>query len=256
MSKLINFLHSIGLSKTEVLVYEQIISIGVVSIEVLEKRCNIKLSTLYYVIKTLKQKNLIYSTLINGTMQIQSKSIEAIDELISIKENELEEQRNDLRNIEKFFPKNINSGIAEFTVDTYTDIMGVKSVIEKALNCKSREWRILAPKHNFLYEFAEHYTKKRQQRKIKTRSLWERVEGKDSWRAMNIGEYAYRNPRYLSKEYTGKFKSLVFIYDDSIAFVTSLAEHQAVVVTSLEISNTMKVMFDSLWNSSEDVLKY
>jgi hypothetical protein len=162
-----------------------------------------------------------------------------------------------LNNIQSLFPDESETDNAH-QVTTVDTVAGMKKIIDTALACKSREWRIIAPRTNFLYEYdasyADYFKQKRKIHKIRSRTIWERDAKKPSAPSVTLGEYTMRNPRYLPKNYTGTFNSLIILFDDSIAYISSLQQHHAILVTSKDISSTMAVLFDALWEKSDDLL--
>ncbi|NTW13782.1 MAG: hypothetical protein HGA31_01995, partial [Candidatus Moranbacteria bacterium] len=82
----------------------------------------------------------------------------------------------------------------------------------------------------------------------RTRSLWEFTPDR---RALTVKELRDRDPRYLPEVMNGKFRSVIIIFDDKVAFVSSLNTLSAVLIHSDEIRQTMTALFDGLWTLSK-----
>ncbi len=121
-------------------------------------------------------------------------------------------------------------------------------VVEEALYCKERKWDIIAPAENFFSEFdktyAKYFLETRKRKGIISRSLWETAE---RGRSLSEIEKKERNPRLLPKVMRGKFKSVIIIFDDKVAIISSLRELSAILIQSKEIRDTMEALFEGLW---------
>jgi hypothetical protein len=51
----------------------------------------------------------------------------------------------------------------------------------------------------------------------------------------------------------GKFKSVIIIFDDKIAIISSIKELTAILIQSQEIHDTFLAMFEGLWESSSKI---
>ncbi len=141
----------------------------------------------------------------------------------------------------------------EFKVSHFEGIKGIKLVVEEALYAKSRKWEIIAPVKNFFSEFdkeyARYFIETRKARGIIARSLWEYSSER---RILSPAEVSERNPRYLPEVMHGKFRSVIILFDDKTAFISSLKELSAVLVQSKEHYETMLAMFEGLWVNSKE----
>jgi len=126
-------------------------------------------------------------------------------------------------------------------------------VVEEALYARQRHWDIIAPIDNFFSQFNREYAKyfitTRQTRQITARTLW---EDKTGGRNLSHEEIKARNPRYLPINMKVKFKTVIIIFDDKVAHITSTKEMSAVLIQSQEVSDTMRAMFDGLWEVSRE----
>ncbi|MEK7620845.1 MAG: hypothetical protein AAB395_00635, partial [Patescibacteria group bacterium] len=63
------------------------------------------------------------------------------------------------------------------------------------------------------------------------------------------------NPRYLPSKFQGKFNTVIIIFDDKVAYVSSLKNSESLLIQSSDLTSTMQVMFDALWRVSKDTLE-
>src|SRR3989339_824298 len=130
---------------------------------------------------------------------------------------------------------------------------GIKLVIEEALYCKSRHWDVIAPPKNFFSDFdkkyAEYFMNTRKRKKISARSLW---ESKADKKVLTPEDLKQRQPRILPNIMYGKFKSIIIIFDDKVAIISSLKESSAILIQSREVHDTMLALFDGLWHISKE----
>jgi hypothetical protein len=138
-----------------------------------------------------------------------------------------------------------------FKVSHFEGAEGIKLVVEKALYCQSRQWKIIAPAKNFFSDFDENYAryflKTRRANGVKAQSLWEFKPGR---RILSAEEIKERNPRYLPKTMHGKFQSVVIVFDDKVAFISSMKNLSAVLIQSREINETLAAIFSGLREGS------
>ena len=165
----------------------------------------------------------------------------------------MENRKNDLDKIIPLLQQKTKINESDVRISHYEGIEGIKLVVEEALYCKSRKWDILAPTKNFFSEFdaeyARYYLTTRKNRGITSRSLWEVNPNRKTLGPDDIKE---RNPRYLPTEMHGKFNSVIIIFDDKVAYISSLKEMSAILIQSHDIHSTMSAIFEGLWVSSKE----
>ncbi len=256
MKSVLTYLESIGLSKTE----SQLYVAGLKkpsTIEELVGGTTIKRSTAYHAVETLQAKGLVHSRRQNGRLLFTMTPPNNVARYLDAQSKELERKQLELDRLLPFFPAPPESQASNYLVEHYDSIEGIKKVVDAALACKNPEWRIIAPKQNFFSEYdqdyAHYYLTKRQAHKIKAKTLWEApVEGSSG--TLTLRDIVVRNPRYLPAKFRGKFSSVIIMFDDKVAFISSLKTTESLLVQSADLTSTMQVMFDALWQASKDVV--
>jgi sugar-specific transcriptional regulator TrmB len=252
MDKIKSILKQIGLTSTETDIYLAGLNYLAIGVSEIEKQTKIKRTTIYHAINTLMQKGLVAKKGTGNRLMFSMTKPDNISRLINKDIELLQEKQKELKELLPLLNQRIAKQDSGLQVSHYEGIEGVKLVIEEALYCKSRHWDILAPTKNFFSDFDKNYAKyfiqTRKQRGITARSLW---EYDFSRRALTPEELNERQPRFLPKAVQGKFKSVIILFDDKVALISSVDELSAILIQSSEIYNTMLIMFEGLWSSSE-----
>jgi len=258
MKSLLTFLETLSLSKTEASIYLSGLK-KAVQVDDLVQMLGIKRSTIYHALHTLEAKGLTNSKRDAGKLTYQMLPPTQLKDYIARQTAELETLQVSLDHYLPLFPAVNEDEKSGFTVEHYDNIAGIKKIVDVALNCKDCQWRIIAPRHNFFSQYdkayADYFLSKRRAHKIKAKTLWESPQAKNTKGSLNFQQIITRNPRYLPAKYAGKFQSVVIIFDDYIAFISSIKGSESLLVRSQEFSTTMAVMFDALWDQSQDFLK-
>ena len=253
MEKINKILKNIGLSDTETIIYLAGLSYKTIGVKELEKQTKIKRPTIYHALDTLQVKGLVSKKSIGPKMVYTMTKPENIERLISNEITRLENQKNDLQEIVPLLNQRLEQNESEVKVSHFEGIEGIKLVVEEALYARNRHWDILSPAKNFFSEFdkdyAKYYIETRKKRGLTARSLWENKLGS---RILTAEEIKLRNPRYLPANMQGKFNTVIIIFDDKVAYISSIKELSAILIQSKDIVNTMKVMFDGLWEISKE----
>jgi sugar-specific transcriptional regulator TrmB len=253
MQQIKSILKNIGLTDTECSIYLTALPYSSIGVRELEKQTQIKRTTIYHALNTLMEKGLVSKVGVGSRLEFSATKPENIKRTIDKNIEALKYQKQELESILPLLEQRTTKDESKVSVSHYEGIEGMKLVVEEALYCKSRQWDIIAPYDNFFREFTKEYAKyylsARKQRGIKSRSLWEK---KADARALMPEEVKERAPRYLPEVMNGKFKSVIIVFDDKVAFISSLNELSAVLIQSKEMHDTIAAMFEGLWSISRD----
>jgi sugar-specific transcriptional regulator TrmB len=255
MEQLTNILKKIGLTQTESALYMAGLQYPSLGVNELEKQTGIKRTTIYHALDTLMQKGLVAKVGTEFKTRFSMTKPENIKLLIDKEIAQLKSKKQDLDEIIPLLNQKRRLYESDIRVSHYEGIEGIKLIVEEALYCKSHHWDIIAPTQNFFSEFdkeyAKYYLQTRKENRVTTRSLWEYSLSEQS-RALTPEEIRERSPRYLPKVMHGKFNSVIIIFDDKVAFITSLKELSGILVQSHDIHTTISAVFEGLWSASQD----
>ncbi len=246
-------LEDMGLSRTEATIYIAGLEVPLSSAQEIAKETGIKRTTVYNAANTLIQKGFAAKHN-DGGNHIVLKMLEPykIEQQIEQNIQLLHTKKSELLAALTRFNKVTSKKTKRAVVAQYDSVEGIKTVVNEALYCKTRTWDIIAPAKNFFSDFDSVYTKyflnKRTENKIIARSLWEKNPER---RILTAEEIIKRNPRFLPSTMHGKFHSVIIIFDDKMAIISSFKEKNAVLIQSQEITETFKALFQSLWLIAE-----
>ncbi len=254
MQQLEEQLRALGLTQTEAKLYLAGLSKKAMSAQELARATKIKRPTVYHALETLIEKGLVSKTGTEARRLFQMTSPERLQHLLDQKMDQIKLQK---VNLDALLPLLMQQqGAAnneQVRVMQYEGIDGIKIVVEEALYCKSRTWDIIAPPKNFFSDFDKTYSKyfieTRKSRGITARSLWEQKETVATRITPEL--IRERNPRYLPATLSGRFQSVMILFDDKVAIVTSLGVNSAVLIQSKEVYALMATMFEGLWAISK-----
>lgn len=259
MQDIQSILSELGLSRTEIDVYLAGLARPSVGVHELVTVTRIKRPTVYHALETLMQKGLVSKHGTVRRLEFVMTKPRQFEHLVDREIGKLQERKQKIVSVLPMLEARLSPESAKSVrVSQFDGIDGVKTVVEEALYCKSRHWDILAPRKNFFSDFdpayRRYFLQTREQRGIVARSLWERGTAEHD-RLLTADEVAHRNPRYLPESLHGKFESLVILFDDKVAIITSLETHSAILIESEEVRRLLSAMFDGLWFVAEPYLK-
>jgi len=251
-----NSLQKLGLTATESEIYLKGLEYEQIEVSQLVKQTNINRTTIYHALETLMRKGLVAKTERPDKLFFSMTNPSNIQKLLDEKIAILKLQKTELNSVIPLLTQITKNNQSLFKVTHYEGIEGIKLVTEESLYCKSSHWDIIAPVKNFFSEFDKDYStyfvQTRKRKGITTRSLWEPEQGQKNLTTEALKE---RNPRILPKIMHGKFKSVINIFDDKVAIISSLQEKSAIIIQSQEFKETMSAIFEGLWLTSKPIKK-
>lgn len=254
MNSLEGALREVGLTQTEVAIYQAGLGRVGVTVQQLAHDTRIKRPTIYHAIETLMDKGLVAKRGVGNRLQFVMSPPDRLGHLLEQQIGVLEKRKTAL---DALLPLLAGRGDTTDTVQAlqYEGIEGIKAVVEEALYCRSGHWDILAPRKNFFSDvdkaYADYFLSARKARGLTARSLWEEDPKR---RVFSKEELRDRQPRILPKNMHGRFQSVIILFDDKVAVISSLGVSSAVIIQSKEMHATMLAIFDVLWDSSKPLV--
>lgn len=251
MNTLETLLESLGLGQTEQELYLTGLTFSEVGVSDLIDKTGVNRTTAYHALSTLKEKGFCHESKSGGKLVYVMTRPEYLLQMLTRRQAALESQKHELTELLEEFPEPLG-GASSVTVEKFDGLNGIKSAVDKALYCRDRKWRIIAPKANIFSqlpeEYANYFMRTRSERNIQSKTLWEYPKGAHA--RLELQQLLMRRPRYLQPELSGQFNATIIQFDDKVLFVHSIAEKSAVIISSEEVACTYAVMFDSLWENS------
>ncbi len=205
--------------------------------------------TVYYALTALERRGLLSKTGLPEERRYRVESPKRLKAVLDDKEKAIQAMRLQLDELvasqQKLSPADTKPQVA-----FYEGVAAVRSVIMETIYTQKRQIDTLVPSDNFFWqlgsEFVEQYVELRHTLGVHTRNLW----GKGI-RQEVINEYYDKSEiRMLPDGLGDRFRTTIFMYDDCVLYISSLASGYCLHVRSVEQREVMQVMYDSLWSVS------
>jgi len=204
----------------------------------------------YDLLKSLEQKGFLSKLGQNYGQRFIMQEPKNIKNIIEKKKSKL----NSLgKKLEMLLPEMI-SMIAEKEVPAkikfFEEIEGIRDLFEEMLGCRSKKHYYIGSIKEMALSVGEEYFESVVERRIKngicSKSIRTRIE-KVSDPFSDYNEL--REIRYVTENI--KYLQTIVLYDNKVAVVSSIRENFGFQVESEEFSNTMRILFDALWEKSK-----
>lgn len=149
------------------------------------------------------------------------------------------------------------SNLDTFSEETVTTVVKqaygqeeVQHFLELALRCKKRDWWIASPYKNAVrympQAYQEHFKKTREERQIKSMSIWNKHIAK---RGLKLHDQLMRKPRFVPDGHESSIEVMMIAFDDCLLIVEGKEKPSAILIQSPPICETFKVLFEIAWVS-------
>jgi DNA-binding transcriptional ArsR family regulator len=218
----------------------------------LTKAAHLKRPTAYYALRSLKEHGLIKAGATPGVERFQAEPPQALEAMVALRGKELAALAVDVHGIipELLKKKVTDSGLP--AVSFYEGEEAMKQAIMETVYCRGKHIDSIAPSDNFFWQvgqaFSAGYINERVARKISTRNLWEKPLTPE---IMTRSYAGISQVRILPKPMIGKFRSTVFLYDDTVMYISSKDNGYVLVVKSAEHFEMMHAIYETLWVTAD-----
>lgn len=242
---LIKNLETTGLSQKESAVYLALLEIGQASIASLSLKTGIKRPTCYLIIDELVQKGLVTSVPVGRkTLYIA----EHPTKLVKRAEQSLSMAKNIVSGLQEIMTKKSDRP----KLRVFNGKSGVQSIYEEMLVVGQDLYYIASVKDlvaSIGEEFLDDFIKRRINKGMKSFSI--RMESTEIVRD-NYGDQPenLRSVRYAPDSFDTPYS--IFIFGDNVAFISREVDSFGFVVSSHDLSKTIKSMFDTIWSVSNE----
>ncbi|MBU0661460.1 hypothetical protein KKG22_04785 [Patescibacteria group bacterium] len=237
------YLEKIGLSKKEAKVYLANLELGPSSIALIASRSGVKRTTVYEVMKSLKEKQLVSITGKGKKILYITTEPEKIKTILEQQMTLFSDILPQLRSLSKTARKRP-------TIQVFEGIEGLYSIYEDIIKEKKQLCSIVAfskMQSDLSKKIAEEFVKDRVKHNIFAQVI--APDSKTSIEWQKIDKQSAREMRLIDKE-KYPFSIEISIYGNKTAFI-SFKENElfGVIIQSAEITKTMKLMFTFFWAS-------
>jgi len=244
----------LGLDPEQSKVYAACLKLGKGKAQEIAKTANIHRTVVYQHLEKLAERGLVHVSVVKGTREYAVANPNVILSIFKQREKE----------IEAVLPLLLSLYAAGHPSKPqfrfYTDIAGVRTVLEEVLESSSKFYRHIGAFYDreFLLllglDFLKDWSERRIARGVDHRSL--RPEGRKQLdREMDDifigrGKKFLRDYRYLS--IPADLPILIYLFDEKVAFVGARVGHvYAAVLESKDVYDVLGHIFDRLWETAE-----
>ncbi|HLC90160.1 MAG TPA: helix-turn-helix domain-containing protein [Candidatus Nanoarchaeia archaeon] len=230
-------LRKYGLSEKEIGLYLACLKTGSTTANRLSELTNIRRSTVYEVIDSLKHKGLISSFIKNKRFYFSAAKPSILLDLLKDKEKLI-------RNILPELNQLSFSLVERPKVEVFEGLLGLKTASEDMLD--SKEILVYGASHladKILGPYTTNFSKRRVGKKIKLKAIIEE-DIPDHMKEKEVAKYTSIKTSKIFKNHT----SVYFIYSGKVLIITFKEELMALRITSPLLVESQKILFDYLWN--------
>lgn len=238
-------LMNLDLSESEVDVYLAMLK-GALTARDIVKSTNRSRPTVYYALGALERRGLLSKTGLPDERRYRIESLKRLKAVLDDKEEGIQAMRVQL---DEFVRQNQarEQGDRKPQVSFYEGVSAIRNVIMETIYTHKRQIDTLVPSDNFFWQlgpdFVEQYVELRHTMGVKTRNLWGKGISQDI-----INEfYDKAEIRMLPEGMGDQFRTTMFMYDDCVLYISSLASGYCLLVRSAEHIEMMRVLYDSMW---------
>lgn len=250
MIKIIDFLKQLGLSKAESEIYSRLLQLGHSSVTELSQSLGMNRVTAHVNVQKLVERGLITKVRQGRERELMAQPPEALGSMIQDQEHTVEQIRKDFPEALHFMKNMIPKLELErkFEVKFFQGEEGVRNIYKQVL--KSRELRSFVNIQQIFETFPDNPNLFPEAVKHNQLKMWEIIE--DSPRSR---EYVKKvdpknyNYKFFPKDWdTSKFSDFM-IYSNDVAIITvEKSEPYGVLITSKNVSDNTKNIFDLVWS--------
>jgi len=230
------------LTEKEAKIYLANLELGRSRVSLIAKKAGLNRITTYEILKKLLQLGVANSALYGNVKTFQVIKPEIL----------LEKMESRLKLAKNFLPhllliSKIDKDKPNFAF--YDGAEGLRTIYEDTLSCHDKTIYNIANPQNLLstigQNFFEEYLKKRLRRKIQVKVLLpDTVENKKYWHEVKKNK---REVKFFdNKKY--QIPNEILLYDNKVAML-SFSSNVGVIVEDREITNSMKMLWQMLWDS-------
>lgn len=242
---LTNDLEKLGLSDKEAKVYLAVLELGEGNIAQIAKKSNVKRTTVYDVIHSLKEKRLLIEMTKGKKTFFSAEDPRKLDDIYDERKATLKKILPDLLSV-------MNAIEKKPRVRYFEGVEGIKEVYKDTLKYSNQEivaWVSHEAMGAFDVEWLEkYYIPKRLEKKIWVRVIAPRTQELENYKERD--EKSLRQTRFVdSQEFS--FEVEINLYGGRNVAVMAFGEQMGLIIESQKIYKTLRSIFELSWKSLE-----
>ncbi|NQT50211.1 helix-turn-helix transcriptional regulator [Candidatus Kuenenbacteria bacterium] len=252
LSKIFKFLE---LSIKAQLVYELMIQRGPISASLISKELSMPRATVYFELDQLRKHDLVGFI---GSHRKRRFIVENPNHLLGVFEQKSKQINEFIPDIKETI-QNLNLQIQKASwkiphIKFYRGKDGLKKVLSNTNKCKSKLILGINPVYDLHKAVGEKFLLKliteRVKKKIRVKNIWPADEKVPAF--LKKHQEHLRNVRFSNKQ--KKLRSAIIVYDDVVVQITSAKELLSIEIKSQDLADSMRLMFEMMWDGSEGPL--
>lgn len=247
-------LRHLGLEPDTIRVYLACLKLGQGRAQEIAKAARLHRTLAYKHLDALAERGLVHITLSSGKRMYASANPTIISSLFKQQQFEIESI------LPVLLATYADGSPAKPQFRFYTDVAGVKTVMEEVLNCSSKLYRHIGSFHDKEFrrrmgnDYFLDWTKRRMARGVDHRSIrpmvWKKLQHEMDPLISGRGKKYLRDYRLLAIPEDAPV--LVYLFDEKVAFIGARIGHAyAAVLESKDIYQILSGIFEILWAAGE-----
>jgi sugar-specific transcriptional regulator TrmB len=247
-----------GLKEKEALIYNSLLSSGMLPVNEIIKKTNLKRGIVYKTLYDLIEKDLVSETIKNKKLHFKAEHPFKLSDFVEEKYKEAQKNQTTLATILPQLVSSFKASGNKPGIKIYEGIRGIKDVYMDTIYTNQKIYSILQTSevNTEIYEWLNNvYAPIRVENKI-----WADVilteEGESTKEYLSYNPTAFRETRVIPQSQF-PIGIEMNIYGDKVAFINfnKNSDLFAIVVQNPFISNTQKALFDLAWETAGNYLK-
>ncbi|MFH1770284.1 MAG: helix-turn-helix domain-containing protein [archaeon] len=247
----LSLLEEIGLTKSEIKVYQSLLELGKSSAGPIVSKAKIASSKVYELLDKLMEKGLVTSYIDSSTKFFKAVNPDRLMDYLRTKKRALDSKEKQLTTLMPELQQIFNEHVEETEVELFKGYKGLGNVFKEMINTlkKGDEFLVIgggdSPTANKRTKlFYENIHRKRSEKGIVLRIIFSEARRK-SLKSMAL--FPYTKPRYLGYG----TPSTINIYKDTTILITMSPEPAAIRIKSKSITESYRIYFEKMWKEAK-----
>jgi len=247
----LDILESIGLTKSEIKVYQALLKLGSSTAGPIISKAKIASSKIYELLDKLIEKGLVTNYIQENVNYFKAVNPERLLDYLKSKEDELKEKEKELNKLMPKLQQVFSEHLEETEVEVFRGYKGITTAFKEMINEleKGEEFLVIGggdnpSTNNRTKLFFENLHRKRSEKGITLRIIFSEARRKS---LKNMALFPHTNPRYSPYG----TPSTINIYKDTTILLTMSPIPAAIRIKDKNITESYRIYFEKMWKESK-----